>query len=123
MPTVHPNYIKASNIVLLQLLITLVNYFLYYNDLHAGHTIMLPVILMVYLSRIGINWVKYVFLVSFILVNSKPANWAAMFNHGPLKVIWAITGMAIGIWLLWLLFTIPNQKLRNEKGPDIAGPL
>jgi hypothetical protein len=64
MPTVHPNYIKASNIVLLQLLIALANYLLYYNDIHIRHKILVPVVVIVfsgvmfYLLRIGTNWGK-----------------------------------------------------------------
>ncbi|MGF7082453.1 hypothetical protein [Mucilaginibacter sp. UYCu711] len=128
MPTVHPNYIKASKIVLLQLVIALVNFFLYYNDMHARHKNYAPIAMIVvfgiviYLLRIGINWVKYFFLVGFAFVNGKPANWAAMFTHGPLKIIWAITGMCISIWVLWLLFTIPNQQASNKKSPDYPGP-
>jgi hypothetical protein len=128
MPTVHPNYIKASNIVLLQAVIGLINYFLFYSDMHIRHKILVPVFLIVfsgviiYLLRIGTSWVKYFFLIGFALSNGKPSNWAAMFNHGPIRIIITIIMLCISVWVLWLLFTIPNQQAPNKKGPDYPGP-
>lgn len=128
MPTVHPNYVKASNIVLLQAVIGLVNYFLFYSDMHIRHKTLVFVFLtvfsgvIIYLLRIGTSWMKYFFLIGFALSNGKPSNWAAMFNHGPIRIVITIILLCISIWVLWLLFTIPNQQEPTKKAPVIRGP-
>jgi putative effector of murein hydrolase len=129
MPTVHQNYIKASNLLLLQLVIGLANYFLNYNDIQSRHRIIMPVVVIVFCSiiffliRTGTNWVKYFLLASWILVNSKPANWTAMFTHGIGKAMLSTVSIVIGFWILWLLFKIPNKSIPNKKGPDLSEPL
>ncbi len=121
MQQVHPNYIKASKILLLQMAVAIVSYFLYRNDIHVKHSFLVPFVmamfwaLLFYLVRTGVSWVKYILLFGFAWAHTRPSNWAAIFEHGPLRVVMAIIGICISIWVIWLLFTIPKQQAPNDE--------
>jgi hypothetical protein len=130
MPTIHPNYTKASNLTLLLLAIGLANFFFVtYPQLQSGQGIVVFVFIIVifggmaYLLRKGIKWVKYFFLVIFVLGHISPSNWIDAFTHGIVRIISAIIVLGISIWILWLLFTISNESSANKKGPDLSEPL
>ena len=130
MPTVHPNYIKASNLSLLLLIIGLTNFLLVVApQLSVGRGILVLAMMitltggMAYLLRKGIEWVKYVFLAIMILSHINRAEWASMLNGGIVRILSFIVVTGLSVWILWLLFTIPNQPIANKKGPDFSEPL
>ncbi|MCQ6957946.1 hypothetical protein [Mucilaginibacter aquariorum] len=115
MATVHPNYIKSSNIIILSILVGLLNLAFSQTPLNTPQSIgaFLTTILFLaaiaFLVRKGLSWMKYVLLVLSIIgvaglvmiILKKP-----VFN-GVLVV--NIVQTLLQLWALIILFTIPKS--------------
>lgn len=130
MPAVHPNYIKASNLTLVTLILGIINIFLGNTPLNNIQTIATLIftigftIVLAYFIRQGYPWMKIVLLVlsitgTLIIIPI----WLRMVKDEPIVFIINIIQTAIQIWVIILLFKIPKPITVIEKGPDLSEPL
>ncbi|MFD2864271.1 hypothetical protein [Mucilaginibacter antarcticus] len=77
----------------------------------------------VYLLGKGYWWLKYAMSILFVLSYAKPSTWAYLAKLDTISLISTIFRTGINLWILWLLFKVPNQLTSNNKGPDLPEPL
>jgi glucan phosphoethanolaminetransferase (alkaline phosphatase superfamily) len=115
MATVHPNYIKSSNIIILSILIDLLNLAFSQTPLNTPQFIgaflmtILFLAAIAFLVRKGLSWMKYVLLVlsiigivglAMIILKNPVFNGVLVVN---------IVQTLLQLWALIILFTIPKS--------------
>jgi hypothetical protein len=131
MTGIHPNYTKASRLMLFLCIAGLIYFFLsnQYTTLSARNQILIPGLIIVfggvtvYLLGKGYHWTKYVMLGFFIIGFIKPSTWTYLANLSMIDFVSVAFRTSINLWIIWLLFKVPNTIVLNEKGPDFSEPL
>jgi multidrug transporter EmrE-like cation transporter len=114
MATIHPNYIKSSNLLFLSIIIGFISLAIAQVPLKTLPAVLSVAVtvgvmaLIAFLVRKGISWVKYVLLVLTVLgvagliMGKQPASNVALAVN--------IIQTLIQLWALIILFTIPKSQ-------------
>ena len=124
MSNIHPNYIKASNITLVSILIGLVNLFLIRDKLINTQAIgsviftFIVLLLLAFLIRHGYAWMKYVLLIFTLLgAFAIPIYISDLLNNTLLGIL-ETTQTILQIWVVVILFKIPKIIIPDSQ-PDL----
>lgn len=125
--SVHPNYIKASNLILITLVLSVISSFFTPNTgivtplLKIGVVVLGIIIngLIAYFIRRGSETVKYILLILLLFGLAGIPMMIAVFKTKPVSCVISLLLMAIQVWVIVILFNIPkrNNTYRPERGP------
>ncbi|MES2558348.1 MAG: hypothetical protein V4590_01305 [Bacteroidota bacterium] len=113
---IHPNYKKASNVIFLTIILSLIKFFLLDDILHKGTFIgiLLAILLffvgVAYLVRIGKNWVKYFLLFLALSSLLDIPDTVELCKQNILSGLAEITISLLDILAIILLFRIPKKS-------------
>ena len=116
----HPNYIKSSNLMFLSTAIALISYLLlpdYFTStkIIIGTSIGLLVCVgLAFLVRQGIDWVKYLLLVLFVLGCIGLPFILLRIIENPISGSISIVQTIIQLWAVVLLFKVPPVPKSNS---------
>jgi len=110
----HPNFIKASNLMFVSAIFGIVNLFLIPNTFASAKnttiavTTLLILAIISYIVRLGKNWMKYLLLVLMILgLLGMP--FITILRSNLLLGLINIIQTVLQFWALILLFKVPKQ--------------
>ncbi|QKJ28554.1 hypothetical protein HQ865_01865 [Mucilaginibacter mali] len=125
---VHPDYIKASNLILITLVLSVISSFFTPNIgivtplMKIGVVILSIIIngLIAYFIRRGSETVKYILLILLLFGLASIPMMISLFKTRPVSSIISLVLMAIQVWVIVILFKIPKHNIsyKPERGPD-----
>ena len=114
--TVHKNYIKSSDLMLISVGLGIINFLLVPEIFSSGRSIFIGIVTLLLLGglalaiRNGVSWIKYLLLVMMIFgFISIPFLIKNLEENPPVGIINIIQN-AFQFWSLILLFKIPKEE-------------
>jgi asparagine N-glycosylation enzyme membrane subunit Stt3 len=118
----HSNYIKASNLMFGTVALSLINFLVFPDYLSSTKNIIVSLVSLAFvvgisfLVRQGIDWLKYLLLVLFIIGCIGLPFTITNFSERPLLSMIGILQTVLQLWAIVLLFKIPAiQKINSTQ--------
>lgn len=118
--SLHPNYIKSSNLIFGTVGLGVINLFLSSDILNSGKNIAIAVLTLIiiiglgYIVRLGKSWIKYLLLVFTILgLISIPATINKLSQSYILGII-NIAQTLMQAFAVFILFRIPKPSRKTD---------
>src|SRR5439155_22845589 len=118
--TIHPNFKKASNLIIGTVGLGLINLFLSRDTLSYGKNLFIVVFIKIiiaglgYLVRRGYRWIKYLFLVLTVLGLTEILSIINNLTQKPIVEVINIAQTIMQIWTVVLLFKVPKSMANNS---------